>query len=94
MDDTFEHTGFSTALKLKPSEYFRRQCLITMDTDEELAAVTVNHVGAKSVMWAADYPHSDGHWDAVNSVRETLKDITQDDLDLVLGGNARRAYSL
>ena len=94
MDDTFEHTGFSTALKLKPSEYFKRQCLITMDADEELAAVSVRHVGAQSIMWAADYPHSDGHWDAVNSVRSTLKDLPEDDLNKVLGENARRVYGL
>ena len=94
MDDTFEHTGFSTALKLKPSEYFKRQCLVTMDADEELAAVSVAHVGAQSFMWAADYPHSDGHWDAVNSVRSTLKDLPEDDLNKVLGENARRIYGL
>ena len=86
--------AFPTSLKLKPSEYFKRQCLITMDADEELAAVSVAHVGAQSIMWAADYPHSDGHWDAVNSVRSTLKDLPEDDLNRVLGENARRVYGL
>ncbi|MEE9248422.1 MAG: amidohydrolase family protein [Dehalococcoidia bacterium] len=94
MDDTFDHTGFSTPLKQHPSEYFKRQCFITMDADEELAPDTIRRVGAQSFMWAADYPHSDGHWNAAQSVRSVLKDLSQEDQAKVLGDNAIQAYHL
>ena len=94
MDETFDHTGFSTPLKQHPSEYFKRQCFITMDADEELASDMIRRVGAQSFMWAADYPHSDGHRNAAQSVRSVLKDLPQEDQARVLGDNAIEAYHL
>jgi predicted TIM-barrel fold metal-dependent hydrolase len=94
MDETFDHTGFSTPLKQHPSEYFKRQCFITMDADEELASDMIRRVGAQSFMWAADYPHSDGHLNAAQSVRSVLKDLPQEDQARVLGDNAIQAYHL
>ena len=61
MDETYENLGFSVPLKRPPSEYFARQCYITMEPDEKLAGAMVKHLGADNFMWAADYPHSDGH---------------------------------
>jgi predicted TIM-barrel fold metal-dependent hydrolase len=43
-----------------PSEYFRRQCYIALDVDEEPAVVTVNQLGAEYFVVSSDYPHSDG----------------------------------
>lgn len=94
MDDTYEHMGFSTSLKQRPSEYFKGQCLITMDPDEKLAPDVIRHVGAQSFMWAADYPHSDGHRNAVEDVRATLKTLPEEDQRKILGGNAALSYNL
>jgi predicted TIM-barrel fold metal-dependent hydrolase len=43
-----------------PSEYFRRQCYIALDVDEEPAVETVNQVGSDYFVVSSDYPHSDG----------------------------------
>ena len=94
MDETFENLRFSTRLKQRPSDYFKRQCWITMDPDEELAIGTIRHVGADSFMWAADYPHSDGHLDAVSKLKSTIKELSKADQIKILGGNAERVYNL
>ena len=94
MDETFESLGFSTALKQHPSEYFKRQCMITMEPDEALATSTIKQIGAQSVMWAADYPHSDGHWNAVTAVKESLHEFSEPEQRQVLGENAAAAYKL
>ena len=43
-----------------PSEYFKRQCYIALDVDEEPAVDVVNKMGADYFVVSTDYPHSDG----------------------------------
>ena len=46
-------------LALNASEYFARQCVISSEADDDLAASVVGAVGADHVMWASDFPHPD-----------------------------------
>ena len=48
-----------TPIRMAPSEYFSRQCLISADPDESLTAQMVEHIGADYFIWASDYPHID-----------------------------------
>jgi predicted TIM-barrel fold metal-dependent hydrolase len=43
-----------------PSEYFKRQCYIALDVDEEPAVDVVEKVGTDYFVVSTDYPHSDG----------------------------------
>ena len=43
-----------------PSAYFKRQCYIALDVDEEPAVDVVNKMGADYFVVSSDYPHSDG----------------------------------
>jgi uncharacterized protein len=45
---------------MMPSEYFKRQCYIALDVDEEPAVDVVNKLGAEYFVVSSDYPHSDG----------------------------------
>ncbi|HUI34272.1 MAG TPA: amidohydrolase family protein, partial [Stellaceae bacterium] len=62
LDDQWEKfgPGCERQLKMAPSEYFKRQCYIALDVDEEPAVVTVNQLGAEYFVVSSDYPHSDG----------------------------------
>ncbi len=51
--------GECAGLTLRPSEYFARQCVISSDPEDALAAFTIGRVGADHVMWASDFPHPD-----------------------------------
>jgi len=39
-----------------PSEYFKRQCYIALDVDEDPAVDVVNKMGAEYFVVSSDYP--------------------------------------
>ena len=46
-------------LKMKPSDYWRRQCRSTFQYDT-IGVMLLDTLGVETVMWASDYPHPDG----------------------------------
>ena len=46
-------------LEFAPSEYFARQCIISSEAEDALAAFVIREVGAEHVVWASDFPHPD-----------------------------------
>jgi predicted TIM-barrel fold metal-dependent hydrolase len=62
LDDQWEKfgPGCEHQLSMPPSEYFKRQCYIALDVDEEPAVDVVNKMGADYFVVSTDYPHSDG----------------------------------
>ncbi len=95
MDAVFDTvSGSGVKLRMRPSEYFRRQCFVSGDPDETAAAHVIDHVGADRFMWATDYPHPDhpGSWaQALERFVEPLSDETRAKL---LGENVARIYGL
>ena len=49
----------TAALSLSPSEYFARQCVMSTDPEDPLAAMASQQLGADHVVWASDFPHPD-----------------------------------
>jgi predicted TIM-barrel fold metal-dependent hydrolase len=81
-------------LKLLPSEYFKRQCVISAEPDESLTASVIEHLGAEYVVWASDYPHLDASFQVVQTLRERIARLPGDAQRKVLGSNALRFYGL
>jgi predicted TIM-barrel fold metal-dependent hydrolase len=84
-------------LSLTPSEYFARQCVISTDPDDPLAAWVVARVGADHVVWASDFPHPDALYpEAVTSfLKESAEHgLDGDDLSAVLWDTPIRFYAL
>jgi predicted TIM-barrel fold metal-dependent hydrolase len=83
------------ALRLKPSEYFRRQCVISADPEETAISSVVRHVGDDCIVWASDYPHPDSHFPgAVAKTLEGMRDVSEASRERILAGNAARLYGL
>ena len=82
LDDQWEKfgPGCERQLSMLPSEYFKRQCYIGLDVDEEPAVDVVNKVGPEYFVVSSDYPHSDG----------AFPEAIQQFLSLPLSGEARR----
>ncbi|MGH7855502.1 MAG: amidohydrolase family protein, partial [Candidatus Binatia bacterium] len=54
-------------LSLRPSDYFMRQCFISVDVEEDLVRDVIKRIGDDNVVISTDYPHADSHWpNAVN----------------------------
>jgi predicted TIM-barrel fold metal-dependent hydrolase len=94
LDHKVERGGFPTSLKLLPSEYFRRQCVISADPDETLTAPVVSHLGDDYVIWASDYPHLDAEMGVVSELRGRLASLPLASQKKVLGENVMRFYGL
>lgn len=79
-------------LKLRPSEYFKRQGAITI-TDDAVALNNVRFTGTDCLVWGNDYPHDEGTFPhsgrAIATIRKTLARRQAHD---VLCGNAARLY--
>ncbi|HVH74625.1 MAG TPA: amidohydrolase family protein [Stellaceae bacterium] len=62
LDDQWEKfgPGCERQLAMPPSGYFKRQCYVALDVDEEPAVDVVEKVGADYFVVSSDYPHSDG----------------------------------
>ncbi len=94
LDEKFETQSHSTTFKEKPSDYFRRQCWISLEPEEELIPHVIQKVGADKFFWATDFPHHDGFPGVVQALRELLSPLSQEDVSKVLGLNAVQVYNL
>ena len=94
MDHKFETLRGSSPMKLLPSEYFKRQCLISAEPDESITAQIIEHLGDDYVIWASDYPHIDASFGVVGEMRERIAHLPESSQRKVLGENALRFYGL
>ena len=94
MDHKAEVMHAFTPMKLLPSEYFKRQCLISAEPDESMTAAMAQHLGADHVIWASDYPHLDASFNVVGEIRERIASLPEADQRKILGENAARFYGL
>ena len=94
LDHKYRVLAHQTPIKMQPSEYFRRQCLISADPDESVTAQMIEHLGADYFVWASDYPHIDASFGVVRELKERLAPLSEEARRKVLGQNAQRFYRL
>ena len=94
LDDKFKSQSHSTTFKEQPSDYFRRQCWISFEPEEELIPNIINKVGADKFFWASDFPHHDGFPGVVGAIRDLLSPLPAEDINKVMGQNAVDVYNL
>ncbi|MEE8558930.1 MAG: amidohydrolase family protein [Myxococcota bacterium] len=86
--------GMMVALKEKPSFYFRRQCYISGDPDEQSLGPIIPVVGEDRFFWASDFPHPDHPPDYVENLTRLVKGLPQSARDGLLGLNVLKAYRI
>ena len=78
----------------RPSYYWRNNCYATFQADE-LGLAHIDVLGADRIMWAADYPHSEGTFGFSRKAQKVVYDtLGEEDARLVLGENAKRVFRL
>ena len=96
LDDQWQKYGGGEAIKLDalPSEYFRRQCYIAADVDEELLRVVVDEVGDDNIVVSTDYPHQDGAYPHAIDEFLAIPGVADESRRKILWDNCARLYSL
>jgi predicted TIM-barrel fold metal-dependent hydrolase len=94
LDHKYEMGGFRSPLRMLPSEYFRRQCVISAEPDEALTGPVLEYLGEDLMVWASDYPHIDASFGVVDEIRGQLEGLPESVQRKVLGENAMRFYGL
>jgi predicted TIM-barrel fold metal-dependent hydrolase len=94
LDEHFEVFGFERAsLTMRPSDYFRRQCFVSVEGVEPALPLMLEQYPG-SIVFSSDYPHADGVFPG--STTELLETDALDDAAAcrVLRDNGRRLYGL
>ena len=92
MDAEWEDQFKDLALSLRPSEYWRRQCKATYQTDR-VGIKLLDEIGIDNVMWGSDFPHPDGVWpDSREVIQRELGHLPADVRRKVVCENAGRFY--
>jgi predicted TIM-barrel fold metal-dependent hydrolase len=94
LDDQWKKYGGGEAVKLsaKPSEYFRRQCFIGTDVDEELLRVVIDEIGDDNIVMSVDYPHADGPFPNGTKTFLALPHVSLDSKRKIMWDNCLRLY--
>lgn len=94
LDGKYRLVKAFTPLRMRPSEYFRRQCWISVEPDEETIPMMVELLGDDRFIWASDYPHVDASLGVVGTLSEGIRRLPAKAQQKILGDNAARLYGL
>lgn len=81
-------------VKLRPSEYFRRNMACTF-MDDMVGLQARHEIGIDNILWSTDFPHPATTWpNSVAVVNEQFAGIPDDERQAICCDNAARIYNL
>jgi predicted TIM-barrel fold metal-dependent hydrolase len=92
MDAEWEDQFRGLDLKMKPSQYWYRQCYATYQSDP-IGVKLIDELGADNIMWGSDFPHPDGVWpDSQEYIRRELGHLPEATRKKIVCDNAAKLY--
>jgi predicted TIM-barrel fold metal-dependent hydrolase len=92
MDAEWEDQFKDLSLTMPPSEYWKRQCWATYQTDP-VGIKLLDELGADKIMWGSDFPHPDGVWpDSQEYIARELGHLPAATRSMIVCENAARLY--
>jgi len=95
LDESYEMEGdlFMPDLKERPSAFFKRQVLVSVEPDETPARHFIAEFGCEQLVFSTDYPHGDSKYPiAVDSFLELP--LSDDDKRKILWDNTAKFYNV
>jgi len=86
-------------IKMKPSEYFKRQCWVGLEIGEPCIQDVINYIGVDKLLFGTDFPHPD-HLDlAVQEIGGDncplkMDSFSDEDLEQILEKNPKRFFNI
>ncbi len=86
--DRYGATGdtYATALTLKPTEYFKRQCTVSMEADEDTVRHVIDALGDNYITFTTDFSHSDSKYPHATETVLAMAGLTDTNLRKILSG--------
>ena len=84
---------YPAPLKLKPTEYFRRQAYATF-IDDAVGVANREFIGAENIMWSLDYPHTVLPWPRSREASSATSRRPGGRKALIVRENVARLYGL
>jgi uncharacterized protein len=96
LDEEYENLSWEVAktVRMRPSEYFARQCFISCEPSEPGLELVVNQVGASCLLYGSDYPHIDHRLEVAQDARRLVERVGRDVARQILWGNPCRFYDV
>ncbi|MDX1485483.1 MAG: amidohydrolase family protein [Alphaproteobacteria bacterium] len=96
MDATYDYLkdDYAPYLALKPSDYVRRNCLLTCESHEPCLPQAIEEIGAENLLMASDYPHWDAGFPLVAREFAGRSDLSDRQKALITGENIARLMKL
>jgi predicted TIM-barrel fold metal-dependent hydrolase len=92
MDAEWEDQFKDLDLTMPPTEYWKRQCWATYQTDP-VGIKLIDELGEGKIMWGSDFPHPDGVWpDSKEYVDRELTGLSPTVRRKIICDNAARLY--
>jgi predicted TIM-barrel fold metal-dependent hydrolase len=92
MDAEWEDQFKDLDLKMKPSDYWRRQCYATYQSDP-VGVKLLEELGEDNIMWGSDFPHPDGIWpDSQEYIQKELGHLPEATRKKIVCDNAAKLY--
>jgi len=96
LDERWEKFGNEGryGLKHRPSTYFRRQCFLSVDADEELVVDTIKALGDDNIVISTDWPHGDSSFPQALNTFLKIDGLSEVSRRKILWDNCARLYNL
>jgi len=95
LDEGWEREGdvWAPDVKMAPSEYFKKQCVVSVEPDEAAVKQVIDYTGGSSIVFSTDYPHGDSKYP--EAVDHFLKlTISDEDKRKILWDNCAVYYAM
>ena len=92
--DSYGNGNLIERIEMRPSEYWHRNCYATFQNDL-LGLGQLDILGADRVMWASDYPHSEGSFGySRRSIQSVIDAAGSEAAGRIVGGTAIDLYGM
>ncbi|NEO33838.1 MAG: amidohydrolase [Symploca sp. SIO3C6] len=95
LDEEYEQLRWEVAetVKMKPSDYFRRQCYVSIEPSEPYLKNILDFIGSENLLFGSDYPHIDYNPEIVGEMLALEDFLSNATMKKILWENPSNYYS-
>jgi predicted TIM-barrel fold metal-dependent hydrolase len=88
------HWEVKDRVRCLPSEFFRRQCYIAIESSEPYLSQIIDFLGSDNLLFGSDYPHMDHQIDGLKTIIGIEDKLSQEIVKKIVWNNPKYFYSI